>query len=292
MKGHFVYEGSFNSSLIIQWIYLQLSRINVRQGNLETISNNCGTVKCVLVLLDNSTSCNKQFISRSSSFCQHSLLPLLRRVARNFPTIQFYHLQSVALSERFNFSRFPSALMLDPNRAESYKLDFAITEERLTRFCQKALDGRLLAHYQSGPSDDYSNSHVQVFTANNFQEKVLDPEKDVLVLFHEPWCGECKNVRPMIEEIANKVLQITPDLVIGKFDIGTNDVPLGYDALIDTLPTLLLFPVNHKNTPIFFGAKRLVRPIFNFLKLHSRFMNECPLPNTTQSFWGKQRVFE
>jgi thioredoxin 1 len=75
------------------------------------------------------------------------------------------------------------------------------------------------------------------FTDANFQREVLDSDKPVLVDFWAVWCGPCKAVAPLVEEIAR---EYGTKIKVGKLDVGENpDVPLQYS--VRNIPTLLVF---------------------------------------------------
>ena len=71
---------------------------------------------------------------------------------------------------------------------------------------------------------------------SNFDE-VLNKNKVVLVDFWAEWCGPCRMIAPMIEELAN---EYDGKAVIGKLDVDNNQessVKFG----VRSIPTLLLF---------------------------------------------------
>ncbi len=75
------------------------------------------------------------------------------------------------------------------------------------------------------------------FTTSNFQEEVLNSDKPVLVDFWAEWCGPCRMIGPLIEELAT---EYDGKAVIGKLNVDENpDVAGTYG--IRSIPTLLVF---------------------------------------------------
>ncbi len=73
-------------------------------------------------------------------------------------------------------------------------------------------------------------------TDSSFAEDVLQSKKPVLVDFWAQWCGPCKQIAPLVEDIAKS----TPQIEVVKLDIENNpDVPTRYG--IRAIPTLIIF---------------------------------------------------
>ena len=70
---------------------------------------------------------------------------------------------------------------------------------------------------------------------NNFQSEVLNSEKKVLLDFWAPWCGPCRMVVPIVEEIADE----HPDIKVGKINVD-EEAELASQFGIMSIPTLVV----------------------------------------------------
>ena len=89
---------------------------------------------------------------------------------------------------------------------------------------------------------------VKAFNEENFEEEVLKTEGTVLVDFYADWCGPCKAMSPIIDEIADEVSTTK----VGKVNVDeSSELAIKYD--VASIPTIMVFK-NGEPTKTFVGV--------------------------------------
>lgn len=70
---------------------------------------------------------------------------------------------------------------------------------------------------------------------NNFEQVILNADRKVLLDFWAPWCGPCRMVVPLVEEIAEE----NPDILVGKVNVDIES-ELANQFGVMTIPTLVV----------------------------------------------------
>ena len=74
-------------------------------------------------------------------------------------------------------------------------------------------------------------------SSNTFDETIIGSDKPVIVDFWAEWCGPCKQIAPILEEIAG---ERSEQLTVAKLNVDDNpDLAMRYNVM--SIPTLLVF---------------------------------------------------
>lgn len=132
-----------------------------------------------------------------------------------------------------------------------YKHKGDLTKEAVQTFVDQWRSGALERHFKSEDVPATNDEPVKIVVGKNFEEIVLNSGKWVLLEFYAPWCGHCKSLAPIYDELAKKYLA-NDKLVIAKIDATANEIP---GISVQGFPTLKLFAPG-KATPEDFSADR------------------------------------
>lgn len=124
--------------------------------------------------------------------------------------------------------------------------------EALTKWVSDFVAGKIVATTKSEPIPEKNDEPVKIVVGDSWEDIVMDESKDVLIEQYAPWCGHCKKLAPVLDELAAD-LKGVETLVIAKMDATKNDAPKEYKA--QGYPTLHFFPAGSKSGVAFDGGR-------------------------------------
>merc|ERR1712130_198865 len=129
-----------------------------------------------------------------------------------------------------------------------------ITAENLKTFVVEYFAGKLQKFLKSQAlPEDWDATAVKTLVSSNFEQVAKDKSKDVFVKFYAPWCGHCKAIAPIWDQIGEKYAD-KGDLVIAKVDSTKNEID-GVD--IEGFPTIKMFKKETNEEIDYLGKKDL-----------------------------------
>lgn len=137
-----------------------------------------------------------------------------------------------------------------------------LTAENIEAFVQKFLDGKLKQHLLSQEApEDWNKTPVWTLVASNFDEVAMDKSKDVFVEFYAPWCGHCKQLAPIFDQLGDK-FKDNESIVVAKMDATANELE---HTKITSFPTIKLYKKGD-NGIVDYNGERTLEGFTKFLE--------------------------
>ncbi|OBT72261.1 hypothetical protein VF21_08178 [Pseudogymnoascus sp. 05NY08] len=196
----------------------------------------------------------------------------------NFATIDAKSFGAHAGNLNLKVDSFPAFAIQEVAKNQKFPFDQEnkITLADITTFVKSFVDGKLEPSIKSEPIPEVQEG-VTVVVALNYDEVVINNEKDVLLEFYAPWCGHCKSLAPKYDELAALYAadaDVSSKVTIAKVDATANDVP----DEIQGFPTIKLFPAGSKDAPITYSGARTLEDLVKFVAENGKYKASVVVP--------------
>ena len=150
---------------------------------------------------------------------------------------------------------------------KKYNMEGEINEKNILQFIEDWENNKLKPTLKTAEEPKENKGDVFVVVGKTYEKEVINNDKDVMLLFYAPWCGHCKALHPKYEEVAKKLKEKNPKLLMAKMDATENEVE---NINISGFPTVKFYPGNKKNkTPIDYDGDRTVEDMIKFIKTNA-----------------------
>lgn len=147
---------------------------------------------------------------------------------------------------------------------KKYPFTGTMNAASITSFLDDALAGNLAPTLKSEEPEAGDIGPVTVLKGKSFNELVIDNDNDVLVEFYAPWCGHCKSLAPIYDELG-EALAGNDKITIAKMDATANEIDVE-GVNVKGFPTIIFFKGNDKKNPVKYEEGRTKDDFLAYLK--------------------------
>lgn len=153
-------------------------------------------------------------------------------------------------------------IRLEEDMAKYRPESAALEEANIRKFVGDFLDGKLKQHLLSEEiPEDWDKEPVKVLVGKNFEEVAMNKDKNVLVEFYAPWCGHCKQLVPIWDQLG-EAYKDHENIVIAKMDSTANELET---VKVQGFPTLKYFMAGD-NKVVDYNGERTFEGLKKFLE--------------------------
>ncbi|XP_059834795.1 protein disulfide-isomerase-like [Hypanus sabinus] len=157
----------------------------------------------------------------------------------------------------------PTIRLINITAVKKYRFPFdEISTDNVRSFCQKGLNGNLEPYLKSKDiPEDWDKNPVKVLVGKNFEKVAFDETKNVFIEFYAPWCGHCKELAPVWDQLGEKYKD-HENIVIAKMDATVNEVE---SITVQGYPTIKYFPAGSERKVVDYNGARDLDTFITFL---------------------------
>jgi protein disulfide-isomerase A1 len=153
-------------------------------------------------------------------------------------------------------------IRLEEDMAKYRPESAALEEANIRKFVGDFLDGKLKQHLLSEEvPEDWDKEPVKILVGKNFEEVAMNKDKNVLVEFYAPWCGHCKQLSPIWDQLG-EAYKDHENIVIAKMDSTANELET---VKVQGFPTLKYFMAGD-NKVVDYNGERTLEGLKKFLE--------------------------
>ncbi|KAJ3210025.1 protein disulfide-isomerase precursor [Dinochytrium kinnereticum] len=162
---------------------------------------------------------------------------------------------------------WPALAIQEPESGLKYPFDQEkeLKTEDVQKWVDAYLDGKVEPSLKSEAVPEENSGPVKTIVGTTFDSIVKDKTKDVFLEVYAPWCGHCKKLAPVWEELGT-LLKEDKNIVIAKMDGTENDLPPGAGFKVEGFPTIKLFKADSNEIVDFQSGERSLEALLSFLK--------------------------
>jgi len=152
----------------------------------------------------------------------------------------------------------------------------------VSEFVRSFVAGEMAPHMRTEePVAAAEQKSVWTLVGKEFDKDVFASNRDVFVEFYAPWCGHCKSLAPIWDELGDKFASVSDKIRIAKMDATANDPPK--PIKIQGFPTLMFFKAGSKE-PVPYQGDRTLQALTDFvLSSNSHGITEAQLSTSSSS---------
>ncbi|PFH52764.1 hypothetical protein AMATHDRAFT_139013 [Amanita thiersii Skay4041] len=220
------------------------------------------------------------------------IIEAIRPVASKFkPKMNFVWIDAVQFGDHAKAlnlveSKWPSFVVQDLTKQLKYPFDQSkeVTPEAVSAFVEEYLEGKIEPTLKSEPVPETQDEPVYVVVGKNFEEVVLDDNKDVFIEFYATWCGHCKRLKPTWDSLGERFADRKDRITIAKMEATENDLPQSVPFRVSGFPTIKFKPAGTRDF-VDYDGDRSLESLVAFVEEHAKNSLESPVApqdNNTQ----------